>query len=120
MLHLEEHGRAPVTGSKFEKDRATGRVPETWPEAVEHQKLLVQTFEHIRGAVRRKSHMRYGADTSLIVEFEDNHIHSESDRMALDSFARSILSPYVINFAALYLVSDRQRLGFGYGIEANY
>ena len=27
MLHLEEHGRAPVTGSKFEKDRATGPCP---------------------------------------------------------------------------------------------
>jgi hypothetical protein len=93
MLHLVEHGRAPLTGSKLERDRATGRVLETWPEAVEHDQLLEQTFEHIRDAVRRKSQMRYGADTSLIVEFEDNHIHSESDRLALDRFARSIPRP---------------------------
>jgi hypothetical protein len=118
ILHLEEHGRAPVTGPKFEKDRATGRVPETWPEAVEHQKLLEQTFEHIRDAVRRKAHMRYGANTSLIVEFEDNHIHSDSDRMALDSIARSVLVPAAANFAALYLVSDRERLALSYKTKA--
>jgi hypothetical protein len=118
MLHLEEHGRAPLTGSKLQKDGATGRVPETRPEAVEHDQLLQQTFEHIRGAVQRKSQMRYEANTSLIVEFEDNHIHSESDRVALDSFARSILIPAAVNFSALYLVSDRQRLGFSYKTKA--
>lgn len=118
MLHLEEHGRAPVTASKLEKDRATGRVPETWPEAVEHKQLLEQTFEHVRDAVRRKSQMRYEADTSLIVEFDDNHIHSESDRMAFDRFARSILVPAGANFAALYLVSDRERLAFSYKTKA--
>ena len=27
MLHLEEHGRAPVTGVMLHEDKATGRVP---------------------------------------------------------------------------------------------
>jgi hypothetical protein len=118
MEHLEEHGRAPLTGSKLERDRAARRVPETWPEAVERKQLLEQTFEHIRDAVRRKSQMRYEADTSLIVEFEDNHIHSKSDRLVFDRFARSILVPAAANFAALYLVSDRGRLAFSYKTKA--
>lgn len=118
MEHLEAHGRAPLTGSKLERDRATGRLPETWPEAVEHDQLLEQMFEHIRDAVWCKSQMRYGADMSLIVEFEDNHIHSESDRLALDRFARSILVPAAANFVALYLVSDRERLVLSYKTKA--
>lgn len=112
MLHLEEHGRAPVTGAMLHKDKATGRVPKTWPEAVSHDRVLAQTLNTIHDAVRRKSRMRYESDTSLIVDFEDNHIHSESDRRALDGFARSTLVPAAANFAALYLVSDRERLAF--------
>jgi len=59
--------------------------------------------------------MRYEANTSLIIEFEDNHIHSDVDREALDQFARSELVRVAANFAAFYLVSDRERLAFGYG-----
>jgi hypothetical protein len=118
MEHLDEHGRAPLTGSKLERNRATGRVPKTWPEAIEHDQLLELTFQHIRDAVQRKSRMRYEPDTSLIVEFEDHHIHSEGDHLALDRFARSILVPAAGNFAALYLVSDRRRPAFGYQIDA--
>lgn len=70
MLHLEAHGRAPVTGPPLKKDKASGRVRETWPEAVPHDRVLAQTFEDIHEAVRRKSKMRYESDTSLIVEFE--------------------------------------------------
>lgn len=114
MLHLVEHGRAPVTGAMLQKDKATGRVPETWPEAVPHDRVLAQTFEAILEAVQRKSQMRYESDTSLIIEFEDNHIHSESDRRTLDKFARSTLVPAAAHFAALYLVSDRGRLAFKY------
>jgi len=114
MLHLVEHGRAPVTGVMLQKDKGTGRVPETRPEAVRHDLLLLQTFEAIHAAVRRKSPMRYESDTSLIVEFQDNHIQTKSDRRALDKFARSTLVPAVAHFAALYLVSDRERLAFKY------
>jgi hypothetical protein len=114
MLHLVEYGRAPVTGARLWKEKATGRVPETWPEAVPHNRVLAQTFEAIYEAVRRKSQMRYGSETSLIVEFEDNHIHSESDRRALDKFARSTVVPAAAHFTALYLVSDRERLAFKY------
>jgi hypothetical protein len=118
MLHLEEHGRAPVTGPGLEKNKASGRVRETWPEAVRHDQVLAQTFKAIQVAVWRKSRMRYESDTSLIVEFEDNHIHSESDRRALDEFARSTLVLAAAHFAALYLVSDRERLAFKYNIRA--
>lgn len=114
MLNLVEHGRAPVTGAVLQKDKATGRVPEIWPEAVPHDQALEQAFEHIRVAVQRKSQMRYEGGTSLIVEFEDDHIHSERDRRALDKFARSTLVPAALNFTALYLVSDRERLAFKY------
>lgn len=117
MLHLEEHGRAPATGTGLKKDKASGRVQETWPEAVRHDQVLAQTFEAIQAAVQRKSRMRYESDTSLIVEFEDNHIHSESDRRALDEFACSTLIPGVPYFVALYLVSDRERLAFKYDIR---
>ncbi|MBI4607765.1 MAG: hypothetical protein HY726_02000 [Candidatus Rokubacteria bacterium] len=114
MLHLVEHGRAPVTSAMLQRDKASGRVPETWPEAVPHDQVLARTFVAIHEAVRRKSQMRYESDTSLIVEFEDNHIHSESDRSALDSFARSTVVPAAAHVAALYLVSDRERLAFKY------
>jgi len=117
MLHLEEYGRAPVTGPLLKEDKASGRVPETWPEAIPHDKVLAKTFEAIHGTVRRKSKMRYEADTSLVVEFEDNHIHSDSDRRALDEFARSTLVVSVPHFVALYLVSDRERLAFKYDIR---
>ena len=118
MLHLEEHGRAPLTGPQLQKDRNSGRVSETWPEAVDRDEVLEQAFEHIRDAVRRKSRMCYEAHTSLIVEFEDDYIHPESNGLALDRFARSILVPAAAIFDALYLVSDRQRLAFGYQIDA--
>lgn len=117
MLHLEEHGRAPVTGPGLKKDKASGRVQETWPEVVRHDQVVAQTFEAIQAAVRRKSRMRYESDTSLIVEFEDNHIHSESDRRALDEFARSTLVPGAQHFVALYLVSGREGLAFKYDIR---
>jgi hypothetical protein len=61
--------------------------------------------------------MRYEADTSLIVELEDTHIRSESDRAALDHFARSALVPRATHFGALYLVSNRERLAFHYEIR---
>lgn len=113
-LHLVEHGGAPVTGTVLQKDKATGRVPETWPEAVAHHRILPHTFEAIHEAVQRKTQKRYESDTSLIVEFEDNHIHSENDRRALDEFARSTLVPIAARFAALYLISDGERLAFKY------
>jgi len=118
MLHLEEHGHAPATGPDLEKDKSTGRVQESWPEAVPHDKLLLQTFERIRAAAQGKSLMRYEKDTSLIVEFEDAHLHSADDRAALDQFANSTLVPAAARFAALYLVSDRERLAFEYKIVA--
>jgi hypothetical protein len=118
MLHLVEHGRAPVTGPKLQKDKGTRSVQETWPQVVRHDKALLESFERIQGAVERKSLMRYEADTFLIVEFEDTYIHSESDRAALDHFARSALAPRAAHFAALYLVSDRERLAFRYEIGA--
>jgi len=117
MLHLIEHGRAPVTGPKLQKNKAAGGVQETWPEAVHHDKALQESFERIQGAVERKALMRYEADTSLIVEFEDTHIHSKSDRAALDHFTRSTLVPRAARFGALYLVSDRERLAFHYEIR---
>jgi hypothetical protein len=116
MLHLDEHGHAPINGPKLQKNKATGGVQETWPEAVRHDKALKESFELIQDAVDRKSLMRYEADTSLIVEFKDDYIHSESDRAALDHFARSTLVPRAAHFAALYLVSDRERLAFRYEI----
>jgi hypothetical protein len=115
MFHLDQYGRAPFTGSEIRRDRATGHVAETWPDAVPHEELLRRTFRQILDAVDRKSRMRYEANTSLIIEFEDNHIHSDVDREALDQFARSELVRVAANFAALYLVSDRERLAFGYG-----
>jgi len=118
MLHLDEHGRAPVTGPKLKKDKTSGHVQETWPEAVCHEHLLAQTFEAIRTAVQGKSRMRYESDTSLIVEIEDHHIHSESDRRTLDDFARSTLVPVAARFATLYFVSDRERLAIKYEIHA--
>ena len=118
MFHLVEHGRAPVTGPKLQKDKDTRSVQETWPQVVRHDKALQESFERIQGAVERKSLMRYEADTFLIVEFEDTYIRSESDRTALDHFARSALIPRAAHFAALYLVSDRERLAFRYEIGA--
>src|SRR6267378_1611894 len=118
MLHLDEHGRAPVTGPKLKKDKTSGHVQETWPEAVCHEHLLAQTFEAIRTAVQGKSRMRYESDTSLIVEIEDHHIHSESDRRTLDDFARSTLVPVAARFATLYFVSDRERLAIKCEIHA--
>lgn len=109
MLHLEEHGRAPLT-AKLHKDQKTKHAPETWPEMVRHDKVLQQTFQHILAGVRRKCVMRYESKTSLIVEFEDSFIQSAADRDALDRFARCDLVPVASNFDALYLVSDRQRL----------
>jgi|SRR5882724_528676 len=117
MLHLIEHGRAPVTGPKLQKNKAAGSVQETWPEAVPYDKALQESFERIECAVERKALMRYEANTSLILEFEDTHIHSESDRAALDHFARSTLVPRAAHFGALYLVSDRERLAFHYEIR---
>lgn len=113
-LHLVEHGEAPVTGAMLQKDKTTGSVPKTWPKAVPHDRVLAQSFETIHEAVRRKSDMGYESETFLVVEFEDNHIHSESHRRALDQFARSTLVPIAARFAALYLVSDRERLAFKY------
>lgn len=63
--------------------------------------------------------MRYESDTSLIVEFDDNHIHTDSDRRALDEFARSRLVPGAPHFVALYLLSDRQRLAFKYDVRVS-
>ena len=51
MLHLEEYGRAPVTGPRLKKDKASGHVRETWPEAVPHDQVLAQTFKATREAV---------------------------------------------------------------------
>lgn len=118
MLHLEEYGHAPATGPDLEKDKASGRVGESWSEAIPHNKLLEETFAEIQAAVQGKSLMRYEKGTWLIVEFEDNHIHSKSDQAALNEFARSTLIPAVSHFAALYLVSDRERLAFEYKIMA--
>ena len=118
MVHLDEHGRAPVTGPKLEKDEASGSVRETWPEAIRHEHLLARTFAAIQEAVRRKSLKPYGPHTSLIVEIEDDHIHSESDRRTLNDIAHSTLVPTAARFAALYLVSDRERLAFKYEIRA--
>jgi hypothetical protein len=115
MLHLVRYGRAPLTGSEIRRDRATRHVVETWPDAVAHEDLLRRTFRQILHAVRQKSLMRYEANTSLIIEFEDNYIHSDADREALDQFAHSELLRVATNFTALYLVSDRERLAFGYG-----
>jgi len=114
MLHLDQYGRAPLTGSEIRCDRATRHVAQTWPNAVAHKELLRQTFQQILDAVNRKSLMRYEANTSLIIEFEDYHIHSDADREALDQFAHSELMRAATNFTALYLVSDRERLAFGY------
>jgi hypothetical protein len=114
MLHLVQHGRAPLTGVGLKKDKATGRVAETWSEAVAPDVALAQTLANIREAVRLKSQMRYESDTSLIVEFEMNHIDPGSCQRALDEFARSTLVPAAADFAALYLVSDRERLAFEY------
>jgi hypothetical protein len=118
MLHLDKYGRAPVTGPKLQKNKRTGSVQETWPAAVRHDKALEENFERIQCAVERKSRMRYEADTSLIVQFEDNYIHSESDCAALDYFARSTLVPRAVHFVALYLVSDHERLAYRYEIGA--
>lgn len=118
MLHLNEYGHAPTTGPDLEKGKATGRVMKIWSEAIPHDKLLKQTFERIQVAVQRKSLMRYEKCTWLIVEFEDNHIHSNTDRAALNQFARATLIPAAPQFAALYLVSDRERLAFEYKIVA--
>lgn len=118
MVHLVEHGRAPVTGPKLEQDKASGCVRETWPEVERHDHLLARTFAAIQEAVCRKSLKPYGSHTSLIVEFEDHYIHSESDRRTLNDFARSIRLPTAAPFAALYLVSDRERLAFKYEIHA--
>lgn len=113
MLHLETYGRAPITGVKLQRDKSR-RVPETWPEAESHEKLLKQVFERIRSSVQLKSLMRYERNTSLILEFEDNHLDSEGDRQALDEFARCSLLPIAGNYAALYLVSSHHRHAFQY------
>jgi hypothetical protein len=118
MLHIEKHGRAPITGPKLEKDKTRGCVQETWPEAEAHEELLARTFAAIQTAVKEKSVKPNKSDTTLIVEIVDHHIHSESDRRALDSFARSTLVPAAARFAALSLVSDRERLAFNYKTRA--
>jgi len=114
MLHLNQYGHAPLTGPEITRDRATGRAGEILSEAVAHEQLLKHTFRQIQDAVNRKSLMRYEANTSLIIEFEDTHIHSDADSEALNQFAHLQLPRVAVNFTALYLVSDRQCLAFGY------
>src|SRR5712671_2779530 len=43
MVHLGEHGRAPVTGPNLEQNKITGSVRETWPEAESHEDVLRRT-----------------------------------------------------------------------------
>jgi hypothetical protein len=117
MLHLEEYGRAPVTGPPLKKDRATGSVPETTTDAVRHDDLLAQTFEQLRIAVNRKSRMRYEQGTSLIVEFKAYFIDSEEDRRQLDEFVRSQLLHEAEHFAGLYLVSGRDGFALSYDLR---
>ena len=118
MLHLNMYGRAPLTGPKLLKNEVIESAQENWPEAVPHDRALQDSLGRIRDAVARKLTMRYEVGTFLIVEFEDTHIHSESDRIAIDQYARSIVVPLAqkATFGALYLVSDRKRLAFGYEI----
>jgi hypothetical protein len=115
MSHLEAYGHAPLTGAKLQRNKATGKVPETSAEVV--TKSLQNTFEGIQLALERKASTRPEGDTFLIVGFEDMSISSESDRTALDHFARSALLPRVTKFAALYLVSGwRRPLAFHYRV----
>jgi hypothetical protein len=115
MCHLEKYGHAPLTGPMLQKNKITGEVSEVWPEAV--AKSLENTFHGIQCAVERKASTRPEADAFLLVGFEDMSISSESDRAALDRFARAALVPTASNFAALYLVSGWRRLAFHYRVR---
>ena len=119
MRHLVQHRHAPVTGPNLVQDKLTGSMPETWSDTESHEHLLARTFATIQEAVHRKSQKPYGSQTSLIVEFDDNHIHTESDQRILNDFVRStLLVRSGTRFAALYLVSDRERLAFKYEFRA--
>jgi hypothetical protein len=115
MCQLDEYGHAPLTGPKLQRNRATGNVPETRAEVV--PKSLENIFDGLQSAVERKASTQPEADAFLIVGFEDMSISSESDRAALDRFARSALVPRAGRFATLYLVSGWRRLAFRYRVR---
>lgn len=106
MRHLEDHGRAPLTGTQLPRTRKKHPIPEIWGEMVSQDDAREQAFAQIRSAVEAKSINRYESGTSLIVAFEDLHIQSDVDRDALHEFARTQLLSLVKYFYKLYLVSE--------------
>lgn len=112
MEHMKKFRRAPGTCPEIRRDG--NAILETWPEALAHKDLLAGCFGAIEQVVARKGKKHYPLGTSLIVEFKDDFIRSKADQDALDSFASAKLATLAAKFVNLYLVSDRQRLGFKY------
>ncbi len=105
MRHLEDHGRAPLTGVRIPRTPKSQAVPEIWSEVVSHEKARDEAFAMMLAAVRLKLTMRYELGTSLVVEFRDLHVR-DADREALVAFAQCELRPLLTRFKDLYLISD--------------
>lgn len=112
--HLDQYGRAPLTGPPLRRDPGSRLIAEILGEFVDHSDAVETTFCQIRAAIEAKAIKVYPANTALIVEFQGIHLQQPNDQAALDALAKSTLCSLASPFSELALIDEISRFGFRY------